>query len=222
MTLITPGINGQTVPGASTTQGRSRDELGQADFLELLVAQLENQDPSKPMDNFQFLSQLAQFGMVDGIQQLQGSFTDVADSFRQGQVMQAASLLGRQVETDHSSTVLGENQPVRATLHVEEAASDVVAQISDASGQTVAGVSLGFLAAGESDFIWDGVMANGEVAPPGTYNVSARGLIGGEVQELRVGALSEVTSVTVTAAGGLSVVTANGSEVSVSSLDRLQ
>ena len=51
-----------------------RDKVGQDQFLELMITQLKNQDPMKPMDNGQFLSQMAQFGTVSGINDLQKSF----------------------------------------------------------------------------------------------------------------------------------------------------
>ena len=59
---------------------KASNDLGQPDFLKLMVAQLENQDPTKPMDNNQFLSQMAQFSMVNGIDSLNTSFGSVSDA----------------------------------------------------------------------------------------------------------------------------------------------
>ena len=59
---------GMSDPTQETFKGRGKSELGQEDFLALMVAQLENQDPTKPMDNNEFLSQMAQFSMVKGIE----------------------------------------------------------------------------------------------------------------------------------------------------------
>ena len=67
-------------PTQETFKGRGKSELGQEDFLALMVAQLENQDPTKPMDNNEFLSQMAQFSMVEGIENLNGSFSSVSES----------------------------------------------------------------------------------------------------------------------------------------------
>ena len=58
--------------------GRPAKELGQADFIELLVAQIKNQDPTKPLDPSQFMNQLAQFSTVNGIQELKSSFDSLA------------------------------------------------------------------------------------------------------------------------------------------------
>ncbi len=61
-----------------------------------MVAQLKNQDPTKPMDNSEFLSQMAQFSMVNGIEGLNTSFSSVSESILGAQGLQAATLLDRQ------------------------------------------------------------------------------------------------------------------------------
>ena len=66
--------------GAQTKTEPPQQSLGQADFLELMVAQLQNQDPSEPMDNNQFLSQMAQFSMVNGIDSLNTGFSNMSSS----------------------------------------------------------------------------------------------------------------------------------------------
>ena len=62
-----------------------------------MIAQLKNQDPFKPMDPAQFLGQLAQFGTVTGIQDMQGSFSTLSDSLRSAQVLGGTALVGRTV-----------------------------------------------------------------------------------------------------------------------------
>ena len=73
------------------------NELSQGDFIELLVAQVKNQDPTKPMDPSQFMSQLTQSSMVNGINELQNSFDTLANKLSSDQSLQAANLVGRTV-----------------------------------------------------------------------------------------------------------------------------
>jgi hypothetical protein len=73
--------------------------MGSEDFLTLMVAQLENQDPTKPLDNMQFMGQLAQFGTVSGIQELNEAFGGLSAALGSNQALQAASLVGRDVVT---------------------------------------------------------------------------------------------------------------------------
>ena len=77
-------VNSSTVAGATTT---SKKTLGQEDFLKLLSTQLQNQDPMKPMDDTQFIAQMAQFSSLQSMTQMQGN----------EQQIQAASYIGRNV-----------------------------------------------------------------------------------------------------------------------------
>ncbi|TVQ74128.1 MAG: flagellar hook assembly protein FlgD, partial [Chromatiaceae bacterium] len=67
---------------ASTNSSKAdkgkRDELGQEDFFKLMITQLQNQDPFEPMESGDFLGQIAQFGTVNGIGELQKSFESIA------------------------------------------------------------------------------------------------------------------------------------------------
>ena len=63
---------------AVKTQTATKKTLGQEDFLKLMTTQLQYQDPFKPMDNGEFLGQMAQFSTVSSIQSLQSSFAQLA------------------------------------------------------------------------------------------------------------------------------------------------
>lgn len=80
-------ITGTSSP-AAVLGSKSNQGIGQDEFLKLLVAQLSNQDPLSPMDQEQFLAQLAQFSTVEGVRNIQTSQTR----------LQASSLLGQEVE----------------------------------------------------------------------------------------------------------------------------
>ena len=78
-----------------SSNSSSKKELGQTDFLHLMLTQLKNQDPFKPLDSSEFLGQLAQFGTVSGLAQLQTSFDGLASSLTSDQALQASGLVGR-------------------------------------------------------------------------------------------------------------------------------
>lgn len=71
---------------------------GQQQFLQLLVTQIQHQDPLSPMEQTEFLSQLAQFSTVEGVQQLNARFEDLLTV---QQLTQGSSLLGRSVTYQH-------------------------------------------------------------------------------------------------------------------------
>ena len=81
------------------TEQSSRDELGQDEFLTLMIAQFKNQDPFEPMTNGDFLGQLAQFSTVSGISELQTSFDTLAGAISGEQALQAGSLVGKDILT---------------------------------------------------------------------------------------------------------------------------
>ena len=84
-----------------------KDQLGQAQFMQLMIAQLRNQDPTQPMDPANFLGQLAQFGTVSGIQGMQDSISTLSDSLRSSQVLGGTSLVGHYVLADASEGSIG-------------------------------------------------------------------------------------------------------------------
>src|SRR5271156_4092374 len=94
------GSSTSTAAGASATGGVS---LGGTDFLTLMLAQLKNQDPTSPIDSNAFLSQLASLSEVQGITQLNTSFSNLSSSLTSSQALQASSLLGHQALVSSST-----------------------------------------------------------------------------------------------------------------------
>ena len=86
------GLNKQ-----SDAQKASSDKLGQSDFLKLMTTQLQNQDPFAPMDNGDFIAQMAQFSTVTGIQDMNASLGKLVEEFDQARIATASNLLGHSV-----------------------------------------------------------------------------------------------------------------------------
>ena len=74
-----------------------KDQLGQEDFLKLMTVQLQNQDPFAPMDNGDFIAQMAQFSTVTGIQEINNSIGQLVEEFDQARIATASNLLGHSV-----------------------------------------------------------------------------------------------------------------------------
>ncbi|MEZ5529419.1 MAG: flagellar hook assembly protein FlgD [Porticoccaceae bacterium] len=192
-------------------------ELGQEDFMTLLVTQLENQDPTKPMDNLQFISQLAQFGTVSGIQELQQSFGDLSSALYSGQVLQASSLVGKQVTTGSNLALLESADGVSGTIELPANATSVNLYVQDVNGRLVYSRALGPAAAGNFQVNWDGLDEDGNALPAGQYRLSAEGYINGQNSALVVNAHNRVDSVTVGGDGtGVLLNLADGNQVSLS------
>ena len=199
-------INGTT--GASSANGASgakkKDQLGQTEFLELMIAQLKNQDPFKAMDPSQFLGQLAQFGTVSGIQEMQSAFTTMSESMRASQVLDGATMVGRDVLVASEDTLLGAEGSVRGAIDVPSGATSVQINVLDASGQLVRRMSAP-TTAGLNDFTWDGTGDNGARLEPGQYTLEAIANVGGGNVELETLLADRVNSVTIDAGRGLTL-----------------
>lgn len=202
MELNTPSIS-DLFPNTNTNSavGRSPEDLGQEDFLELMVAQLENQDPTKPMDNFEFLSQIAQFGTVEGIQGIEQGFADLSSVLNANQTLQAASLVGSKVVTESNLGVLPAEGTLDASIQLNGTASEVQIFVQDLSGRLIHSRTLGGAPPGELNFQWDGTTDDGGIAPAGQYRISAEAVISGQVQGASVHTHSLVESVTIDPTG---------------------
>src|SRR5690606_21481954 len=136
-------------------QPRPRDQLGQSDFLKLIVEQLKNQDPFKPTDPSQFLSQLTQFSTVNGIQEMQGAVSELTDSVRSSRALDGATLVGRDVLAFGSDVALSDDGSVLGAVYIPEGATRVQISVRDAGGQLVRELPID-PEAGLRDFTWDG------------------------------------------------------------------
>lgn len=176
-------------------QAERKDQLGQEDFLKLMTTQLSNQDPFKPMESGEFMTQIAQFGSVQGIQDLQKSFDAFANSMVSNQSLQTASLVGRNVLAPAGHGVLDSNG-MSGAIDVPANASDVVMSVYDNAGQLVKRLSLGAKEAGLQNYRWDGSADNGAALQPGVYRVEAQAMIGGDNVQVDHFAQTAVDSVT--------------------------
>ncbi len=155
---------------------KSSNEVNQTDFLTLLTAQMKNQDPSKPADSGQFMSQIAQFSQVTSLENLQKSFDSFTTKMLSTQTLQATSLLGKSVMTPSNTVALEEGKNVHASLSMGAPAKDVVVNITDASGTLIDRINLGNVDTGSHDFSWDGRDTTGAQAAPGSYYIQAEGI----------------------------------------------
>jgi flagellar basal-body rod modification protein FlgD len=185
----------------SLQDNSKRNELEQDDFLMLMTTQLKNQDPLKPADNAEFMSQLAQFGAVEGIAGLKTEIQNLAGSLVSNQTFQAAGMLGREVLIPATQGVLGQGGVIEGAVELSSAVSSLDIGIYDLSGQLVRNVSLGSQSPGMVAFDWNGLTTDGEVVPPGRYEIRAEAISGGINEAYEVLIADKVQSVSLPAAG---------------------
>ena len=203
-------INGTGAAGsASQSSGtRKKDQLGQNEFLQLMLAQLKNQDPFKAMDPSQFLGQLAQFGTVTGIQDMQTAFTSLSDAMRSSQVLDGATMVGREVLVPSDEVMLQAEGSVRGAIDVPTGTNSLQVNIRDANGALVRRMTLP-TTSGLQEFSWDGIADNGTRAAAGEYTFEALASVAGRSGSLEMLMAGRVNSVTIDAATGLTLNTSN-------------
>jgi len=189
-----------TTATAAAAAAKKQGTLDQSAFLRLMTEQLKNQDPMKPLDPTQFLTQLTQFSVVDGVQSLQTGIGDLSDALRNSQALDGASLVGHSVLAPAKSTTIAAGDTVKGSLDIPQGATSVNVSIVDRSGNVVRSIVLQ-PDSGLSDFQWDGKTDAGEAAPAGTYSFKATASVGGKSQSLDTLLTSRVDSVTIDSAG---------------------
>lgn len=219
-------IDTQTLDGLGLTQAQSMqkpaDRLGQSEFLKLMVTQLNNQDPLKPMENGEFYTQIAQFSTVAGIQDLQSSFQQVASAMYSGQALQASALVGRNVLVGTQEAVLSAGGAVAGVLELPVGTPQAGVTVYDEAGQVVRRVDLGAQAAGQAQFAWDGLDAAGEAMPPGRYFLEADILFEGQPVAMQPYVATRVESVTLGGgADGIVLNLSGGANASLASVRRI-
>jgi len=163
----TPGITTSTNGGIAGALSGNQ-QLGQNDFLKLLVTQLKNQDPLKPMDNTAFVAELAQFSQLDQstkqVQLLEKSIAQQTDSMQ----YTLLPMIGRNVQVEGSLIDL-KNGPATLTYALGHEATTVRVTIQDKQGKAIRILDLGSQSAGKQEVKWDGRNQNGFLMPNGTY-----------------------------------------------------
>ena len=192
------------------SEENDRGMLTQADFFALLTKELANQDPTKPVDNNQMISQMTSFSTTDGVQQLNDQFTSFASSMTSSQALQASSLVGRSVLVDDNVFGLYDGEQAKGKIVTESPASNVNIYVENAAGEIVQSIPIGSVGTGGGNFTWDGNMTDGSKAPPGAYRFRIAGLVDGEAAELQAQTFRKVDSVTLAGNGGSVLLNLNG------------
>jgi flagellar basal-body rod modification protein FlgD len=144
--------------GISTTDAKSaepKDELGQAEFLRLMTAQLQNQDPFAPMDNGDFIAQMAQFSSVAGISEMSNTMSGIAEQIDQFRLASSVNMLGRSVLVPGDVARADGDGEIHGMLDLERASLDTRIDFADAeTGELLHTLALGARSSGMSGFAW--------------------------------------------------------------------
>ncbi len=162
---------------APSTTANTNNPLGSLtanmnDFLQLLMTQLKNQDPTTPMDSTQFTGQLVQFASVEQQVNTNTGIQTLIQLAQSNNVLQSSSLIGKTVTATSSQiSVQGGTGSIQFNT---PAAEPVTITVTDSTGATLAQTSL-TSTAGANAWTWDGKDSTGQQRPDGAYTVTVLG-----------------------------------------------
>jgi len=147
------------------------DVIDKDEFMQLLITQLQHQDPLNPMDNSEFTSQMAQFASLEQLQNINSNL----DSLKLYQSAlfneNMASFIGNTVKAVDNTIGLSNGVPDELKFELDNAASEIHISIYDSSDSLVKNISTtGDYSAGEQILQWDGTDNGGNPAPDGSYS----------------------------------------------------
>jgi flagellar basal-body rod modification protein FlgD len=211
---------------AANAKNAKKGELNQDDFLTLMITQLKNQDPFKPMDPAQYVGQLAQFSSVSGLADINKNISALTSSLRGNQVLDGAALIGRTVIAEGSQVYRyvpaeGEAIPTQGAVEVPSGASSVQLSVRDSAGTLVKTQSID-ARAGLRGFTWDGSTNDGGSAPSGSYKIEVVAKVGDKNVSLNTSMAAQVSSVALDpATGALTLDTDTLGEIAMSNVERV-
>jgi flagellar basal-body rod modification protein FlgD len=220
---VTSGTSSTATGTGAATQSLSNT------FLQLLVAQLNNQDPLNPVDNSQITSQMAQISTVTGIGTLNSTVSQLVSQLQQSQAVQSTQMSGHTVLVPGNSLTLAststsgssQNMVAFGGFSLPQAADSVKVTVKDSTGATVKTLNLGSLGAGMQDFSWTGSTDGGAQAAAGNYTYSVSASAAGQSVGATAYTAQQVVGVAPQSDGTVQFLLANGSQVGFSSIAQI-
>ena len=154
-------------------QEKSKGALDKDDYLNLLVTQLQNQDPTKPIEHQQMASELAQFNTVEQLLAINKQLTDMNTLQQKSQSDRLLNFIGKEVEIKGNNLKLNSNNVENRGLFSLKSPSQMTTGIiKNAKGEQIKTLDLGALSPGKHELIWDGTDNKNSKVPSGEYSFS--------------------------------------------------
>ena len=156
----------------SSSSSSSKNSLGEDAFLQLLVTQLQYQDPLNPTDDKEFVAELAQFSSLEQLTEINTGIGNLATLGEEQQLIGAVNFMGKTIEATGTAVSLASGKATPVTFTLPKDASTCLVNVLDTSGNIVRTVDLGESSAGDVDFTWDGKDYDGNTMDDGQYQVA--------------------------------------------------
>ena len=164
----------QTVQDTALSKASEQDKsLDKTAFLKLLVAQMKNQDPLKPLENAEFVAQLAQFSNLEQVMGINSRLDQLSLQSQGMQNTQIAQMVGASVTVNGTQVTLdGSGKGAAIGFSLQSPSTSTTINILDGEGKVIRKIDVGGKGTGLSKHTWDGKSDSGVVMPPGSYKVT--------------------------------------------------
>lgn len=163
--------SGVAMTGGVTEATSGAEALGRDDFMKLLVAQLQNQDPNSPVDTKELVTQLSQLTSVEQLIKIDERLQSLEKATSSSAANQSAGLIGRTVQAENNMINLGATGGGASAVNLSRDAAKASVSIVNSAGRVVRTFDLTNLKAGLQRIEWDGRGSDNMRVPEGTYTV---------------------------------------------------
>src|ERR671936_567379 len=146
---------GSSMPAAGLSNTPSNMQITQADFLQLITAQMKDQNPLSPSDPTQFVTQLEGMSQVSAMQSMQGSLQAQA-------IMSGTSLIGRSILAPGTQATLATGGAIGGAVEAPAGTTKLTVSVQNSSGLTVDTFTVDPADTGLTSFVWKGATSTGQ------------------------------------------------------------
>ncbi len=208
-------VNGTSsnIPAAGLSNTPANMQINQADFLQLITAQMKDQNPLSPSDPTQFVTQLEGMSQVSAMQSMQSSM-------QASSIMNGTTLIGRSILAPGSTATLATGGGIGGAVNAPAGTTQLTVNVQDSTGATVDTFNVTpATSGGLTSFVWNGATSTGGTAPAGTYTIGVNATVDGASQSLNPMVVNKVDSVLLDpTTNAVDVETDTGNSVPLSSI----
>lgn len=175
MAITSTGLNAATnAEYVASTTTTDKSVLGKDDFMKLLLVELQNQDPTEPMDSEKILTQTSQLATLEATDKTNKALEELATALGTTQQFSTIAAIGKTADLGSNAIVLDEGADTTFEMYFPDDINKGTIEITDVNGNVLKTLDVGTNPKGVYQFTWDGTNTAGNTLDSGIYYASAK------------------------------------------------
>lgn len=175
MAITSTGLNAATnAEYIASTAAKDKSVLGKDDFMKLLLVELQNQDPTEPMDSEKILTQTSQLATLEATDKTNKALEDLATALGTTQQFSTIAAIGKTADLGSNAIVFDEGADTTFEMYFPDDINKGTIEITDVNGNVLKTLDVGTNPKGVYQFTWDGTNTAGNTLDSGIYYASAK------------------------------------------------